>query len=161
MPLQLSFKVDDKTTFIQLRGTLNEYSSALDGIEVNPDFDLNLDLKDLKAINSLGTRNFRNWIHNVHCQRIRLFHCSKVFVNQMNLVDGFLPEKAEIESFFVPYYSDKNDEENDVLFTKFLEYKYINGQVKLYPPEVLDSKGNSMSQDVIQEKYFRFLKFYK
>jgi anti-anti-sigma regulatory factor len=159
-PLQLSFSVADKVTTIILKGSLNEYSSALDGVEVNPNYDLILDLKDVKAINSLGTRNFRNWIHGVQCQRLRLFHCPRVFVNQMNLVEGFLPPKSEVESFFVPYYSEGTDEEMDVLFTKFLEYKQVNGSAKITFPDVRDKQGNKMIVDVIENQYFRFLEKY-
>ena len=159
-PLQLSFSVADKATTIILKGSLNEYSSALDGVEVNPGYDLILDLKDIKGINSLGTRNFRNWIHSVECQRLRLRHCPRVFVNQMNLVDGFLPAKAEVESFFVTYFSEATSEETDVLFTKFLEYKQVSGATKISFPDVRDSQGNKMILDVIEDQYFRFLEKY-
>ncbi|WP_413558521.1 hypothetical protein [Bdellovibrio sp. HCB209] len=160
MPLQLSFSIADKTTTLLLKGSLNEYASALDGVEVNPQFDLNLDLKDLISINSLGIRNFHSWIYSIECQRLRLLHCPRVFVNQMNLVDGFLPPKTEIESFFVPYFSEKTGEETSVLFTNFLEFKKVDGKLKLNFPQVLDSKGVPMEIDVIGEQYFRFLELY-
>ncbi len=160
MPLQLSFSIADKTTTILLKGSLNEYSSALDGVEVNAQFDLNLDLKDLTSINSLGIRNFHAWIYSIECQRLRLFHCPRVFVNQLNLVDGFLPPKTEIESFFVPYFSEKSGEETSVLFTKFLEYKSVAGKTQISFPKISDSLGNPMELDVLEDTYFRFLDAY-
>ncbi|WP_413292810.1 hypothetical protein ACLSU7_15460 [Bdellovibrio sp. HCB185ZH] len=160
MSLQLSFSIADKTTTISLKGSLNEYSSALNGVEVNPQFDLNLDLKDLVSINSLGIRNFHSWIYSIECQRLRLLHCPRVFVHQLNLVSGFLPPKAEIESFFVPYFSEASGEEVSVLFTKFLEYKIVDGNVKISFPKVTDSKGNPMELDVLEEAYFKFLGAY-
>ena len=159
-PLNLSFSVADKTTTIVLKGSLNEYSSALDGVDINPTFDLNLDFKDLTGVNSLGTRNFHKWIHSIECQRLRLFHCPSVFVNQMNMVDGFLPLKAEIESFFVPYFSEKTSEEANVLFTKFLEFRQVNGSIKIRYPDVRDRKGETMMLDILEDKYFRFLEKY-
>jgi hypothetical protein len=160
MPLQLSFSIADKTTTLSLKGSLNEYSSALDGVEVNPNFDLNLDLKDLTSINSLGIRNFHSWIYSIQCQRLRVLNCPRVFVNQLNLVAGFLPPKTEIESFFVPYYSEKTSEETSVLFTKFLEYKSVAGKTKISFPRVTDSQGNTMELDVLEDNYFRFLDSY-
>ncbi|WP_291515967.1 hypothetical protein [Bdellovibrio sp. ArHS] len=160
MALQLSFSVQDKCTTILLKGSLNEYSSALDGVEVNPNFDLNVDLKDLQAINSLGIRNFHNFIRRLRCQRLRFFYCPRVFVNQLNLVEGFLPDKAEIESFFVPYFSEQSGEDAQVLFTKFLEYKKVNDKVVLSIPQVQDSQGNRMELDVFKDQYFRFLDKY-
>ncbi|WP_413585214.1 hypothetical protein [Bdellovibrio sp. HCB274] len=160
MSLQLAFSVADKTTTIKLNGTLNEYSSSLDGVEVNPMFDLNLDLQGLTAINSLGIRNFHSWIYSIECQRLRLFHVPRVFVNQMNLVAGFLPPKTEIESFFVPYFSESTGEEIAVLFTKFLEYKSIAGKIKISYPVVTDAEGKPMELDVLEDQYFRFLDSY-
>jgi hypothetical protein len=160
MSLQLSFSIADKTTTISLKGSLNEYASALDGVEVNSQFDLNLDLKDLTSINSLGIRNFHSWIYSIECQRLRVFHCPRVFVNQLNMVDGFLPTKTEIESFFVPYFSETSREETSVLFTKFLEYKSVAGKTKISFPKVTDSLGNPMELDVIEDVYFRFLDIY-
>ncbi|WP_374074406.1 hypothetical protein [Bdellovibrio bacteriovorus] len=160
MALQLSFSISDKCTTILLKGSLNEYSSALDGVEVNPHFDLNIDLKDLKGINSLGIRNFHGWIHKIKCQRLRLFYCPRPFINQMNLVEGFLPDKTEIESFFVPYYSERTGEDAMVLFTKYLEYRKTDDQVHLSIPETLDSQGVKMELDVFKDQYFRFLDKY-
>ncbi|WP_295901134.1 hypothetical protein [uncultured Bdellovibrio sp.] len=161
MALQLSFSISDKCTTILLRGSLNEYASALDGVEVNPNFDLNIDLKDLKSINSLGIRNFHAWIHRIQCQRLRLFYCPRPFINQMNLVEGFLPDKAEIESFFVPYYSERTGEDAMVLYTKYLEYKKSDdGKVVLSFPEMQDSEGNKMELDIFKDQYFRFLDKY-
>lgn len=81
-------------------------------------------------------------------------------MNQLNLVAGFLPPKTEIESFFVPYYSEKTNEESLILFTKFLEYKSVDGNIKISFPKVTDSQGNMMELDVLEENYFRFLNSY-
>lgn len=160
MALQLSFRIEDGCTTIQVKGSLNEYSSALDGVVVNPNFDLSLDLRGLEAINSLGVRNFHSWIKKVQCQRLRLFYCPRVFINQVNLVERFLPAKAEIESFFVPYYSETTGEDAMVLFTKFLEYKKVDGKVVMSIPEALDSQGVKMEMDAFADQYFKFLEVY-
>lgn len=160
MALQLSFSVQDKCTTIQLKGSLNEYSSALDGVDVNPNFDLNIELKDLQAINSLGIRNFQTWIFKVKCKRMRLFYCPRAFVNQLNLVEGFLPDKAEIESFFVPYFSEITGEDASVLFTKFLEYKKVGDSIVMNFPQMYDRENNKMELDVFKDQYFRFLEKY-
>lgn len=160
MALQLAFSVEDKCTTIKLNGSLNEYSSALNGVEVNPLYDLNIDLKDLTAINSLGIRNFQIWINRIKCQKLRLFYCPRVFIHQLNMVEGFLPSKSEIESFFVPYYSDITGEENLVLFTKELEYKKVSGKVVISAPTLYDSQNSKMEIDTLSERYFRFLDFY-
>ena len=78
-----------------------------------------------------------------------------MIVDQINMVSGFLPEGAEVESFMVPYYSDASDTEKMVLFTKGKEFK--DGEV--FPPEdVKDESGELMEMDVIEAKYFKFIK---
>jgi hypothetical protein len=160
MALQLSFHVEDKTTTICLKGSLNENASALDGVVLNAGFNLHLDLRDLVSINSLGIRHFKIWINNIKCQKIRLFYCPRAFINQLNLVVNFLPDETEIESFFVPYFSETLAEEKMVLFTKELEFKKANGIVTYNLPRVLDSQGHIMEIDCYKEMYFRFLEKY-
>lgn len=160
MAIQLSFNINDKCTTISISGSLNEYVSALDGVEVNPEFDLNIDMKELSSINSLGVRNFYTWIHKIKCPKIRFFYCPRTFVNQLNLIDNFLPKRAEIESFFVPYFSEKSGEEAKALFTKHLEYKKVNDEIILSVPTLYDSQGEKMDLDVSRDQYFRFLNHY-
>lgn len=160
MALQLSFKVEDKCTTIRLMGSLSGSGSPLDSVVVNPNFDLNLDLRELNAVNSLGIRNFHNWISTVQCQRMRLLFCPYVFINQVNMVKGFLPAKAEIESFFVPYFSDGTGEEKMVLLTKLLDYNKIDGKIVVNPPELFDSLGVKMEMDIFPDQYFKFLDIY-
>lgn len=160
MALQLSFNVEDKTTTIRLKGTLNENASALDGVVLNASYNLHLDLRDLAAINSVGIRHFKIWINKVKCQKIRLFYCPRVFINQLNLVTNFVPEGTEIESFFVPYTSETLAEEKMVLFTKELEYRKEMGILTFNFPRVLDSQDHEMEIDTHQKMYFRFLDKY-
>ncbi|MGZ3770581.1 MAG: hypothetical protein ACXVCP_13420 [Bdellovibrio sp.] len=157
MALKLAFSIDNKCTTIMMSGSLNEYSSALDGVDVNPEFDVHIDLKELHSINSLGVRNFHSFIHRIHCEKLKFFYCPRPFVNQLNLLNSFLPEKAEIESFFVPYYSEMTGEEGSALFTKYLEYKKSEGMLSLKIPELFDSQGNKMELDIMRDHYFRFL----
>lgn len=160
MALKVAFKVEDKCTTLLLSGDLNEHSSALDSITVNPDFDLHIDIQGLGALNSLGVRNFSKWINSVQCSHLRFFYCPRNFITQLNLIKNFIPLKSEIESFFVPYFSEALGEEQRVLFTKSLDYRKENGKVVLNFPEVLDSQGNPMDLDVFKDQYFRFLDIY-
>jgi hypothetical protein len=81
--------------------------------------------------------------------------CPKIIVDQINMVAGFLPPAAIIESFFVPYYAESSGAEKMVLFVKDKEFK--DGE--LHPPaSVKDDAGEEMEMDVIEAKYFKFLK---
>lgn len=161
LPLKLDIQTEEKSVRIKLSGSLNEYASDLEKLVVNPQFDLHLDLDGLQAVNSVGIRKFQKWIHHVASPRIRLFNCPRSFVHQMNVVDQFLPEHVEIESFYVPFFSENLGAEKVVLFEKQVHFKKSDGKVKLDVPAVLDAEGLPMSLDIFDTHYFKFLDIYK
>lgn len=71
------------------------------------------------------------------------------------MVQGFLPTNGKVASFYVPFYSDESGEDKSVLFTQGKEYT-DSGLGAL--PEVKDSAGKPMEMDVVEAKYFKFLK---
>ena len=115
-----------------------------------------LDLEGITAINSCGIREWIKWMRTLpSAAEIVYRKCPKVIVDQINMVSGFLPEGGKVESFYVPYYSEATGNEKMVLFCEGSEFK---GN-EIYPPEeTKDEKGELMEMDVIEAKYFKFLK---
>lgn len=113
-----------------------------------------LELKDVKSINSCGIREWIKWMGTTQSP-ITFKECTKVIVDQINMVDGFLPQNGKVESFYVPYYSEEGGSEKNVLFRNGNEF--VGGQLKA-PQEVKDDSGNEMEMDVVEAKYFKFLK---
>ncbi len=71
------------------------------------------------------------------------------------MVDGFLPSTGRSEFFYVPYYNDDSSSEKNILFRYGTEF--AEGTVSP-PASVKDEQGNEMEMDVIESKYFKFLK---
>lgn len=116
---------------------------------------IEVELSGLRSINSCGIREWIKWMGSTEGSAVSLKNCPKVIVDQINMVDGFLPTGAKVESFFVPYYNDDTGSEKNILFRYGTEY--TDGSVN--PPEVVkDDLGNEMEMDVIESKYFKFLK---
>lgn len=116
-----------------------------------------LDLSGVTAINSVGIREWIKWVKAFPTTvQLSVRKCPKIIVDQINMVAGFLPPATRIESFFVPYYSDATGAEKMVLFSHGVEYK--DGGVLDFPNEVKDDSGEAMEMDVIEAKYFKFLK---
>lgn len=115
-----------------------------------------VDLDGVSAINSCGIREWIKWIRTAPTgSQIVYRKCPKVIVDQINMVTGFLPDNGKVESFYVPYYSDASGDEKMILFKEGAEFK--GGD--LFPPsEVKDEAGEAMEMDVIEAKYFKFLK---
>jgi hypothetical protein len=113
-----------------------------------------MELGSVKSINSCGIREWIKWVGTAGSVAVQYQSCPKIIVDQINMVQGFLPATGKVMSFYVPFYSDDSGEEKSVLFTAGKEY----GEGGLKPPEVKDSKGAVMEMDVVEAKYFKFLK---
>lgn len=149
----VEIKKNGASILVLLRGALDE-ETTLNSSQLQGSSEIIFDFKELQSINSCGIREWINWIKPVSNTKITFKHCPKVIVDQINMIDGFLPQNAIVESFYVPYYSDETGEEKLVLFSFGREYSHQG--LKL-PDGIKDSKGNSMEIDVIEGKYFRFL----
>ena len=113
-----------------------------------------LHLGDIKSINSCGIREWIKWIGTSKAPTLEYHQCPKIIVDQINMVQGFLPSQAKVISFYVPFYSDDSGVEKNVLFNLGQEYTDKGLQ---NPPAVKDDQGNAMEMDVVEAKYFKFL----
>lgn len=146
-------KTPEKLT-VQMAGTIDEdvdFSQFnLAGHQM-----IEVELSGLKSINSCGIREWIKWMGTAGGAKIAFNNCPKVIVDQINMVDGFLPASAKVNSFYVPYYNDDSGSEKNVLFRYGTEF--TEGGVTP-PASVKDEEGNEMEMDVIESKYFKFLK---
>jgi anti-anti-sigma regulatory factor len=115
-----------------------------------------LDLEGVTGINSVGIREWIKWVKTMPSSvKLSVRKVPKIVVDQINMVSGFLPPGTTVESFFVPYYSDASGSEKMVLFENGKEY---SGSELKAPAEIKDDSGEVMEMDVIEAKYFKFLK---
>lgn len=138
---------------VQITGSIDEE------VNLNPDLlrganTIIFDFADVNSINSCGIREWIKWLMPFAQVQVIYRNCPKIIVDQINMVDGFLPNTAMVESFYVPYYSDDSGEEKHVLFSYG---KQFDDNGLRYPDNIVDSKGQPMEVDVIESKYFRFL----
>ncbi len=115
-----------------------------------------VDLENVSAINSCGIREWIKWIRTAPASATIIYRkCPKIIVDQINMVAGFLPDNGKVESFYVPYYSDVSGDEKMILFS---EGKEFNGNEVNPPADIKDASGDVMEMDVIEAKYFKFIK---
>lgn len=139
--LTLAGSIDEDTDFNQIPfGGAKEIEIKMGGV---------------KSINSCGIREWIKWISTAGGANIQWHECPKVIVDQINMVDGFLPNNAKVLSFFVPYYNDEMGSEKNVLFRFGTEF---TANSVTPPASVKDDEGNLMEMDVIEAKYFKFIK---
>ena len=140
---------------VTLNGQLDE-DATFESVKFTDPQGVTIDLKGINSINSCGIREWIKWIKEVPpAAKIIYKNCPKVIIDQINMVVGFLPENASVQSFYVPYYCESSGSEKMVLFESGKEF--TGGEIK--EPEVkCDETGDEMEMDVIESKYFGFLK---
>ena len=152
MTSRCEIKLIDKEIF--LSGTIDEtFFEITNSIPITGA--VNFNLKNLVSINSTGIREWIKLMQKMKEAKIQLFECPKVFIDQANMVLGFIPSNAKVMSFYVPYFNEKTETEKNVLFV-FNEH-YSAGQ--LHPlKKVFDEAGVEMEIDIVEAKYFKFIK---
>lgn len=125
--------------------------------------ELTLYLNDFESINSVGILAWIRWhiafkknnldlklyIKNV---RSRILSCASI-------VNGFFPAYCEVQSFYIPYSNEIDNEELTILIE--LEVDEIKGSVFRVPETIVrikDGKEIQYHMSIIPEKDLRFLK---
>ncbi len=111
-------------------------------------------LQSLKSINSTGIREWIKLMQSLSGAQISFASCPKIFIDQVNMVSGFIPANSKVTSFYVPYYNEDLDRECLVLYKDGEHYNGSNVNVQ---ENYTDAEGNSFELDVVKAKYFKFL----
>ena len=161
---KINIKKDEQNrTRIAFMGAMDEYSdySTLTG---DYSGDIVLDLSRVEHINSTGIKHWVQWISQINHNETKFvfLNCPKPIVDQMNMVDGFLPPGSTIQSFNVPYYCERCDADFDTTFVLGREFNYDSGALELkfpdYPCRSTEKEDEcELEPDVIEQKYFKFL----
>lgn len=149
-------QTDDKIVF-ELAGAINEtfapfvttLSKQLPRLSY-----LHFNLNGITLINSSGTREWTKLIGNSQHIEVTISHCPKVFIDQVNTVEGFLTSNCRIVSFYVPYFNESTNKEMNLL----LEHgkNFTAEEVRIN--QTITENNVQYNLDVIENTYFRFLK---
>lgn len=152
---QIEKKMQGATLVVGVKGSVDE-DAVLNNVGFDGASEVVLDLDKITSINSCGIREWIKWLKTAPpTAKVVYRNCPKIIVDQINMVAGFLPENGTVESFYVPYFNEDAGTEKMVLFRKGTEFG--DGDVKP-PSDVKDDSGQPMEMDVIEAKYFKFLK---
>ncbi len=115
---------------------------------------LHFNLNGITLINSSGTREWTKLIGNAQDIEITISHCPKVFIDQVNTVEGFLTSNCRINSFYVPYFNEEANKEMNLLLEKGKQFTESDIQIK----QSITEGGVQYQLDIIEKTYFRFMK---
>ncbi len=153
--LKIGEDVHGDKVSLKLAGPIDE-DANFPNIDLSTFNEVTIDFKSVTAINSCGIREWIKWMNSGNGAQIVYEYCPKVIVDQINMVDGFLPANAVISSFYVPYFCESCDNLDAKLHTD--PASLANGTIKV-PAQIPCTKCNQAAEiDVIETKYFKFLK---
>lgn len=147
---------------VSFDGFINE-NVRFDQLPIAPASNLIFDLAGVALINSLGIRGWVTWMRSMRAKSFIFRRCSKAVVDQINILEGFLPPGSVVESFLVPYHCDACQKGEMILFRQGHEFEKgtPDHPEKITPPGDVECPicRTRMEMDVIETKYFRFLKY--
>lgn len=139
---------------VKLIGLMDEDMDLTKVNSVNEE-NLTIDFNEVSGINSCGIRDWITFLSELpQNMKIHYINCPQVIIEQMNMVKGFLPEGADIESFYAPFFCESCDNEQKVL---------------MKPADVVDGKAptdlecrscgaKGLEFDALPNQYFHFIK---
>lgn len=116
-----------------------------------------IELQNLSALNSAGIRQWMDWMDTLGPRNLLLRDCPPFFIDQVNMIEGFLPNDTRIESFWVPYFNPETDSETRM---RWIRGQHFGEGVIREFPHAKDEQGNVLQLDVARDKFFRFVKKY-
>lgn len=155
------YNESDNKVELKLSGSLDE-DANFDSVPKNKKQLLIIDLEDLKLINSCGIREWIKWIRTLAPEvEVQICKCPKFVVDQINILQGFLPPKSLVLSFYVPYFCEECSLEKKQLFERGVHFKEHTRDQPVFVDYQLevrcDQCKTAMIMDIITTKFFKFL----
>lgn len=142
---------------LSLSGSLDE-EATLPVLNPTPGSEILLDLSGVTSVNSIGIRTWLTWITPLSEQITFVFDkVPHAVVLQINMIEGFLPKTAKVNSFYVPIYSEATDEEDQVLLTVGQDIAPGPSGPELKVDLQQLKGGEDWELDVVEKTYFKFL----
>ena len=162
MNLQVTVTEKNNEKNIKLQGSIDEFSKFPEITDNDKNNIVSVDLKGIIRINSLGIRLWILWMESMKpCQQVILKNCPQLIVNQMNSISGFKPDYVNVLSFYINYYCEECDLQNNVLLHSDNSFKKTGSQAEesVIPPQLKQCSNckNETKLDVNIQNYFKFL----
>lgn len=151
MAHEVTFRVTQKDlpgrTVLQVAGTIDEHAdlTALG----NPTGVVEVNLRDVKRINSYGVRAWIDAIRRVPADVSLIFtHCPPMVIDQMNMVEGLLGH-GRLASFYAPMVCHSCDAER----LEFVDVAVCSAAGGKLPNVMCPECGARMAVDDIEDKF--------
>ncbi len=146
----------------QLSGSIDESTQFPDDFDFSNFKQVHFDFERIEFINSEGIKLWIQFVDSIsenHEVRLVYSQCTPLIVNQINIIDGFLPKNAVVDSVFIPVSCELCDRSLNVPLKMSLvdiEFDSILDRVETDRCNRFPVCKSAMEVDVIKEYYFRF-----
>ena len=138
--------------YVRVSGVIDEHADLKPLSSITTDAEVNL--KDVRRINSFGVRSWMDAVRRVPKNVELVFvEAPPPVVDQCNMVRGFLGH-GKLESFFAPMVCEECDEQAKVLFDT-ARCRELGGKL---PSTPCKSCGRDMEVDDLEEQYLLFVR---
>ncbi len=156
--LTYDVKKDGDKAMIAFKGAIDE-DCTMPTLDFSGLKELMLEFDGLTLINSCGIRDWVAWVKTFPAGLVTKFtNCPSILVDQINMINGFVPNGGVVDSFYIPYFCDDCDKVVNKTVTKGKDYdgEGFEAEDEMPCPDC----GAESELDVIPTKYFKFLKQY-
>ncbi len=153
--LQIDRKVTGEVVVVTLKGMITE-DSPIEDLKKDLKPFVIFDLAGVERINSYGIRQWINIMKEIHMQakQVVFTRCPPMLIEQFNMISNF-GGGGVVYSFYLPYYSEKDDKEVKLLFA-IPEGK--SPETMPDPVSVAKAQGKSdLEFNDVEDEYFYFL----
>lgn len=146
-----------------VEGPISE-SNSIFSASVSNATEVHIDLSIMTFINSIGVKNWISFMVKIPTRaQVYLINAPLVMLNQVSMVQGFLPKNGFVQSFRAPYHCDSCGAEEIFLAERGKDYEYAShngGTPKIDIPEERPCSKcrKEMSLDFNIAKTLAFLK---
>jgi len=152
--LQIDLEIREKSTLhLWFNGEIHENFKAKQVALPSSEKTI-INLAGLRSINSLGIREWSQFLHALAQKtQVLLEECSVVFIDQANIVPQ-IAANCSVISFYAPYFCPQCNSELNCKLTFAGHKKRLNER---RAPQIIHSCGTELEFDALEESFFGFL----
>jgi hypothetical protein len=154
-------QVMDRLYKVTLSGWLTENCELPEIRPSSPGAAIFIDCDHLKGLNSVGVRSWILWFKalvTAGFNRFELENLRPAMLQQASMIQGFIPESATVNSFYLTYWNSDTDEEKEFRISKGKDF--ASDKMTLPKFHEVTVKGVKVRY-AIDDSVKRFLKFYR
>lgn len=146
-------------------GWLDENAELPNSLDFDDVSIIHCNFKNIEMVNSYGVKKwvlFFEQLENLQGVDIQFHHCPRPVVEQLNVVEGFLPRNGSVLSIDVPFFCKKCETSFSVPQELHRTMRVSQDVLAKINPTHIHDEGScesALELDVNPSKYFRFLEF--